>query len=270
MQTVFKTNLNCQSCVSKVRPLLDAEATIGRWNVDTANPDKLLTLESQEPVDARRIISLVERAGFHAAKVDARAALPVATLPVATLPILERAPTGAMAEEVTASARPPFRLGTYRPLLIVVAYIVGLTIYTQYVAGSFNMHDAMRLFMGYFFLAFAFFKLLDIGKFADAFATYDVIAKRSRLYALAYPWIEVALGAAFLGSALPLLTNAATFIIMAVGLVGVIGALRKKQTIQCACLGTAFNLPMSVVTVIENSVMALMAAFGIWQLILTY
>ncbi len=45
-----------------------------------------------------------------------------------------------------------------------------------------------------------------------------------------------------------------------VGLVSVIAAVRKKQAIQCACLGTAFDVPMSVVTIIENSVMIVMSA----------
>jgi hypothetical protein len=257
MKTTFKTNLNCQSCVSKVRPLLDQEESVRQWTVDTASPDKWLTVESQTPVDVSRIIGLVARAGFHAEKADARPILPVLTMPIAEQPT---------AEPAAAANKTPFRLSTYRPLLLVVAYIVGLTWYTQYTAGRFGWHDAMRLFMGYFFLAFAFFKLLDIGKFADAFATYDVIARRSRLYGLSYPWIEAALGLAFLFNVMPLLTNGVTFVIMTVGLIGVIGALRRKQTIQCACLGTAFNLPMSVVTVVENSVMALMAAAAIWQL----
>ena len=38
-----------------------------------------------------------------------------------------------------------------------------------------------------------------------------------------------------------------------------------KQTIQCACLGTVFKLPMSVVTIIENLGMAAMAG---WMLMM--
>jgi hypothetical protein len=254
METSFKTNLNCQSCVSKVRPFLDAEPAISAWNVDTANPDKLLTLQSQSAVDAARIISLVERAGFHAEKIQSAA-------PAA--PAIATAPTIAATPAAPATTQPTFRLSTYRPLLLVLTYVIGLTLYTQYSRDRFDAHDAMRLFMGYFFLAFAFFKLLDISKFADAFATYDVIARRSRAYGLCYPWLEAALGAAFLFNVLPLLTNSLTFLVMTVGLVGVVAAVRKKQAIQCACLGTAFNLPMSVVTIIENSVMALMAAVAI-------
>lgn len=123
--------------------------------------------------------------------------------------------------------------------------------------------------MGFFFLGFAFFKLQNIAGFADAFSTYDIVARRSRSYALAYPWIEFVLGLLFVTGLVPVATNIATFIVMLVGLVGVIAAVRKKQAIQCACLGTVFNLPMSVVTVIENSVMLAMAAVMIAFLLIS-
>jgi hypothetical protein len=34
----------------------------------------------------------------------------------------------------------------------------------------------------------------------------------------------------------------------------------SKQTIQCACLGDVFNLPMTTVTIIEDLAMVVMAA----------
>ncbi len=117
----------------------------------------------------------------------------------------------------------------------------------------------MNHFMGFFFTGFAFFKLLDIGKFADAFSTYDVIAKRSRWYGLAYPWIELAIGILFLTQSELFFVQAITFVIMSTGLIGVISAVRQKRAIQCACLGTVFNLPMSVVTIVENGAMIAMS-----------
>ncbi|MFG0292813.1 MAG: hypothetical protein ACF8MJ_06615 [Phycisphaerales bacterium JB050] len=36
--------------------------------------------------------------------------------------------------------------------------------------------------------------------------------------------------------------------------------LRKKRKIHCACLGTALNLPMTKVTLVEDLTMASMAA----------
>ena len=41
----YRTNLNCGSCVAAVKPYLDSDPAIRRWAVDTADPDKVLTVE---------------------------------------------------------------------------------------------------------------------------------------------------------------------------------------------------------------------------------
>jgi hypothetical protein len=57
-----------------------------------------------------------------------------------------------------------------------------------------------------------------------------------------------------------LLVNSITLIVMVVGAIGVVRSLTQRQQIRCACLGTVFNLPMSVVTLTEDALMAGMAA----------
>jgi hypothetical protein len=49
------------------------------------------------------------------------------------------------------------------------------------------------------------------------------------------------------------------------GAVGVIQSVMRKEIIQCACLGTVFQLPMSMVTIIENLGMAAMALMMIYM-----
>jgi hypothetical protein len=68
------------------------------------------------------------------------------------------------------------------------------------------------------------------------------------------------LGVAYLTAFAPLATNAITLVVMGVSAVGVAKAIAAKRKIQCACLGTVFNLPMSKVTLIEDGLMILMAA----------
>lgn len=254
MKTTFHTNLTCQNCVAKVRPLLDQEQSVVAWSVDTQNVDKPLTVESNGQIDSQRIVDIVAKAGFRATAISSP--------PSGAAPSAEKIDSATQVDQMPAIASDQpsrFQLSTYRPLLLVVGYVLGLTVLLEYQQGTFELHRAMRWFMGFFFLGFAFFKLLDVSKFADAFASYDIVARRSRIYALSYPWIEFALGLAFILDFQPFLANVVTAIIMAVGLVGVIAAVRKKQAIQCACLGTAFNLPMSAVTIIENSAMIAMA-----------
>jgi hypothetical protein len=55
------------------------------------------------------------------------------------------------------------------------------------------------------------------------------------------------------------ITHLITAVVMFVSLVGVIRSVINKSEIQCACLGTVFNLPMSYVTIIEDGIMLVMA-----------
>lgn len=58
----FKTNINCGGCVAGVTPFLNKLENIN-WSVDTENPDKILTVES-ETVSEEEILKTVKKAGF--------------------------------------------------------------------------------------------------------------------------------------------------------------------------------------------------------------
>jgi copper chaperone CopZ len=155
-------------------------------------------------------------------------------------------------------------LDTYKPLLLVFGYILFVTVAIEIANGEFVLHRWMPNFMAGFFIVFSFFKILDLNGFASSYATYDLLAKRSRRYALLYPFIELGLGAAYLLSWQPILTSTVTLCVMTFSSIGVILAVKNKQKIRCACLGTGFNLPMSTVTIIEDFLMVAMAA---WMLL---
>jgi hypothetical protein len=123
----------------------------------------------------------------------------------------------------------------------------------------------MRSFMAGFFLVFSFFKFLDIKGFANSYASYDLLAKRWMGWGYVYPFVELALGIAYLVDFDPFITNLATILVMGFSSIGVIQSVMNKRTIQCACLGTVFNLPMSTVTIIED---LLMVGMALWMLLL--
>ncbi|SDW51958.1 hypothetical protein SAMN05444410_103180 [Hydrobacter penzbergensis] len=75
-----------------------------------------------------------------------------------------------------------------------------------------------------------------------------------------YAFIELSLDFAFLSGFNPLLTNAVTFAVMSVSIVGVVQSVLDKRKIRCACLGDVFNLPMSTITIIEDALMIGMSA----------
>lgn len=62
----FKTNLNCGGCVSKVKADLDSADGICEWNVDTANSDKILTIQSNGNISEDEVIGIIKKKGFKA------------------------------------------------------------------------------------------------------------------------------------------------------------------------------------------------------------
>jgi predicted GNAT family acetyltransferase/copper chaperone CopZ/uncharacterized membrane protein YhdT len=163
------------------------------------------------------------------------------------------------------------KLATYWPLLLTVAYLVGGTVVAMMVAQTSSVMPStgmfgMSVFMGLFFVVFSFFKLLDIDGFAKAYSSYDIVAERWLGWGYIYPFVELALGVSFLlgitasGHAWPIATNVVTLVVMIVGTIGVVNAVVRGRDIQCGCLGTMFDLPMSTVTIVEDVTMALMAA----------
>ena len=159
-------------------------------------------------------------------------------------------------------------LQTYFPLLLIVGFILLGTVLLGIRTGAVAEKRLMTDFMGLFFVVFSFFKFLDIRGFARAFRTYDLIAENNKAYAYAYPFIELTLGVMYLGNWFPRPVNFVTLILMLLGTFGVVGAIKSKRKIKCACLGTVFNLPMSKVTLVENLSMALMALMVLFRLVM--
>jgi len=146
----------------------------------------------------------------------------------------------------------------YKPIVLIFFYI---TVISSAVVWNFHLHikEWMNLFMAQFFLTFSFFKLLDVRTFARSYSQYDIIAKKVKSYGYIYPFIEFLLGIAFIIQYNPLFTNIATLVIMSISIIGVVKSVVNKNNIQCACLGTVFDLPMSSVTIIEDAMMIAMS-----------
>jgi len=64
----FKTTINCGSCVAKVTPILNSNQEVEKWNVDTENPDKILTVEG-ENIDEAGLIKSLSKIGYKAERV---------------------------------------------------------------------------------------------------------------------------------------------------------------------------------------------------------
>lgn len=151
-------------------------------------------------------------------------------------------------------------LATYKPILIIFAYITTISLITSQMNNQIHWMHFMNSFMAGFFLTFSFFKMLNLKAFAESYAMYDVIAKRFKQWGYIYAFTELALGIAYILNFNPFITNLAALIVMSVSIIGVLQSVLNKTKIQCACLGTVFQLPMSTVTIIEDALMIVMSA----------
>jgi len=150
-------------------------------------------------------------------------------------------------------------LETYKPILLLFGYITTLSMIAGWNKNHFETMKAMNVFMCGFFLTFSFFKILDLHGFADSYSMYDIIAKNIKPWGYMYAFVELALGISYAINFQPVMTNVATLIVMSVSLIGVVQSITNKKKMRCACLGAVFNLPMSTVTLIEDTLMIVMS-----------
>lgn len=153
-----------------------------------------------------------------------------------------------------------YSIKDFLPLIVLFSVITLFTAVRQWL-NCCNTMDAMSDFMGAFFIIFGAFKLIKWHSFATAYQEYDILAKRSKIYAYAYPVIEVMLGLAYLLRIAPRATSLITLILMLISGMGVFNELRQGKQIVCACLGTVFKIPMTYVTLVEDLLMAGMALY---------
>lgn len=167
-----------------------------------------------------------------------------------------------------AEELPEKNITTYKPLLLIIFYILMVTVLVQYPLQSFDYQIWMRYFMAGFFLVFSFFKMLNLQGFADSYSMYDIVAKKWKPWAYIYAFIELGLGVFYLVDYNPIFTNWVTIIVLGVSSIGVIQSVLDKKKIKCACLGDVFNLPMSTITIIEDLAMVFMSAMMLINLYL--
>jgi copper chaperone CopZ len=234
------TGMTCSGCETKVRHLLSAVPGVSNVTIDLAQGSATVEMNSHVPTTQLQA---------------ALAAYPKYSLTDAGNP----APAEIDQEEKKSW------ITTYKPILLIFAYITAATVIIEWNHGAFSLMRWMNHFMAGFFLVFSFFKMLDLPGFADSYSTYDIIAKKWRGWGFFYAFIEVALGLAYVANFQPVITNWITLIVMAISIIGVLQSVFNKRKIKCACLGAVFNLPMSTVTIIED---ALMIGMSAWMIVL--
>lgn len=140
---------------------------------------------------------------------------------------------------------------------VMILILLLATLHSRIVGSS--LMQFLESFMGVFFIVFASFKLARLKEFAYGFQSYDLIAKKSLVYAYIYPFMQLVLGLFYI---LGFGTTSLDVLVIVISLVsgaGVLNSLSKKQKVHCVCLGNVIKLPLSTISFVEDFGMAIMA-----------
>ncbi len=67
METLkFKTNFKCSGCIATATPFLDAVAGKEQWKVNEEGANKILVVNTDQPISGQAVINAVEKAGYKA------------------------------------------------------------------------------------------------------------------------------------------------------------------------------------------------------------
>lgn len=239
--TYSVTGMTCNNCVNSVKAVLSGFKEIQSADVTLDPPRAVVTMKQHVPLEILNK-KLAEKGKYELKEETS-----------------SHEKTNEQKTELKQSEEKSSFFSTYKPVLLVFFYLIGITLTSQLVKGSFHLMEAMHLFMGGFFLVFSFFKMLDLKGFAYSYMSYDIVAQKWMGWGYIYPFIELILGTAFITHFMIFEATVATALVMGVSSIGVIKSLAAKKKFQCACLGTVFNLPMSNITLIEDLLMVVMA-----------
>ena len=229
--------MTCLGCADTIQTRLRKESDVISAEVSFENEE--LLLDSKVPVDNEYIDSIISNLGNYNVK----------------------------SQNANLLSKFLEHLSSKKPILLALTIVIVSSLSIQTPFQNFDLDNWFITYMGLFFMLFSFLKLLNIKGFSLTFSRYDLLGKNIPGFAISYPFLEFCLGVAFLTNSLLIAANLATLIFMISQSIGVGNVLRKKEIIQCACLGSSINLPVSYLTLIENLVMVSMSSYMLFKLL---
>jgi len=155
----------------------------------------------------------------------------------------------------------------YTPVVVVfvVAALIALAVTWLGQPAAWDGWIAVRVverFIAVSMCILALLKLQDLEQFSNMFLNYDLLARRVVRYAYVYPFAELLAGVLMLAGLLHWLSVPVALFIGGVGAVSVFKAVYvDKRELTCACVGGGSKVPLGFVSLTENLMMIVMAAW---------
>ena len=153
---------------------------------------------------------------------------------------------------------------SYRPVVALFILTALMAVGASHaVTGRIFTVLAAEWFIGFSMVVLALLKLQNVETFSTMFLNYDLLAKRWVRYGYIYPFAEAVAGLLMIAGVLTWLSVPIALFIGAVGAVSVFKAVYiDRRDLKCACVGGSSNVPLGVVSLLEN---VMMIAMAVWM-----
>jgi glutaredoxin len=154
---------------------------------------------------------------------------------------------------------------SYFPVIALFGIAALLTAGLSFHTSGFTLSEAVMQFVGLSMVMLGLLKLQNIDGFVNGFLAYDLLAQRYVPYAFVYPFAEVLGGLLMVSSLMPFISVPLMLFIGGVGGISVFKAVYlEKRELECVCVGGGSNVPLGLVSFLENAVMF---GAGIWMVV---
>jgi glutaredoxin len=152
---------------------------------------------------------------------------------------------------------------SYRPVVALFAMtaLMALAASMAHLGTPFTVM-AGELFISFSMCVLALLKLQDVERFSIMFLNYDLLARRWVPYASIYPFAEGLAGVLMTAHVLDWLSIPISAFIGTIGAISVVKAVYvDRRELKCACVGGNSNVPLGFISLTENVMMVVMAAW---------
>ena len=141
----------------------------------------------------------------------------------------------------------------------IILYIPVIVVFATSAVLALSLRLGFMEFMAFSFAFLASLKLMDIKTFVISFVEYDLISKKHRVYAYAYPFIELGLAVCLLSGVFLKISGLISLIVGSFGAYSIIKTVYiEKRKLKCACVGGGKSVPLGTISIIENLMMVIM------------
>jgi glutaredoxin len=155
---------------------------------------------------------------------------------------------------------------SYQPVIAVFGMAALMAVAANLGAtGTLPGVRTVEWFIAFSMCILAILKLRDLESFSNMFLGYDLLAQRVVRYAYVYPFGEALAGLLMIAGRLPWIAAPVALFIGSIGAVSVFKAVYiDKRELKCACVGGDSNVPLGLISLTEN---LMMAAMAIWTVV---